>query len=214
MGAVQCFNVFTVDAARVGMGFLPDLLARLGSAASQGQFFTAHAVIFHHLPGQLGGDLLHALSIGCQAIFGCQPVKLIRVADGVDVRFALADPLQGFQDIAPVIGVSGSPGGDHARQVTGHDDIRVCAANAFLRPVAKRVDPAGSHGADAATGAQVAVAALRFLLCQPVPNGFDTLPVGNLQHSPGIRVDAFFLISVAIEYRGHRLRSFFLAVCV
>src|SRR5512143_1305972 len=107
--------------------------------------------------------------------------------------------MQCLQDVTPVIAMSGSSSCHHTSQVTRHDDIRIRPAHPFLGSIPKWVYPAGSHGADTAACAQLAVAALGFLFCQAVPNRFNSFTMGNIHHCPGILVNAVFLIPVSTE---------------
>jgi hypothetical protein len=65
----------------------------------------------------------------------------------------------------------GSPGGNHAAQVPGHDDIGICPADPGLGPLAERVHPAGAHDADPAGQPHVAETALGLLGVVTVPHG-------------------------------------------
>lgn len=87
-----------------------------------------------------------------------------------------------MQHVAPVIGVCRGPGGDAAPQVARDHRIGACPAHALLRTLAEGVDAAGTHGAVAAGQPELAVAALRFLGVQPVPDGLDALVAGTRDH--------------------------------
>ena len=199
VGAMQHFYVFAVNAARVSAGFIPDSLAGFGGTAGQRQFVASHAVIFHHLPGQPGGDFLVALAVRFHAVFGGQRLELLRFGNGIDVGFTFADEVQGFQDVTAVIPMRGRAGGHHPGQVAGDDNVGVCAADPFLRPVAKGVNPARPHDTDAAACAQVTVTALGLLFFQPIPDRFDAFAPGHFQHDLGIAVDGSFFMSVGTE---------------
>ncbi|WP_238525064.1 hypothetical protein [Geobacter sulfurreducens] len=63
--------------------------------------------------------------------------------------------------------------------------------------VAEGVDPARSHGADPAAGAELAVAALGLLLFVTLPDGCVSFAVGDTQHLLRGRIDTAAVMTVA-----------------
>jgi hypothetical protein len=69
-------------------------------------------------------------------------------------------------------------GRNHPAQVSGHDDIRIRAANTGLGAFSKGVHATGPHVANPAAQSHIAEPALRLLRLMPVPHGLDIILMG------------------------------------
>ncbi len=73
---------------------------------------------------------------------------------------------------------------NRARQVAGHDQVRIGAARAHLRPLAERIDTARPHVADVATQPELAESAERLQVVVTVPHGLGAQFFREDQHFP------------------------------
>jgi len=81
------------------------------------------------------------------------------------------------------------PAEKRPQQAPGDNRVGRCPADALLRSVAERVDPAGPHGAVPATDAQPAKPALRLLRFEPVPGNGNIRVAGTIEHRQRGRID-------------------------
>ncbi len=94
-------------------------------------------------------------------------------------------------------------GGHGSAQVARDDDVGIGAAHALLRPFAERIDPARSHGTVAATHPHGAVAALRLLGRQAIPDRFDAFLARPYEHFASVVTDtqlAQFVGSIHVKF--------------
>jgi hypothetical protein len=111
-------------------------------------------------------------------------------------------------DVPPVIGVGRSPGGDHADQVAGDDDVRRCPAYPALGAfILKGADAARTHVAVAAAYAQLTKPALRLHGLQAIPCRFYPQRLSDAQHFLGGGIDASLFYFPAVFFHGFNPRG-------
>ena len=161
-----------------------------GGALDEGDGLLARAVVGEQDVGDVPGDVECVPAVDVDAEFGGQPAELGLVGDLVPARLPVSDGVEHLEDVAPVVGVCRGAGRDGAAEVAGDDHVGVGTADALRRPDAERVDTAGPHRAVAAAHAEHAVATLRLLCPEPVPDGLDTVGARLFDHLLGVRLDA------------------------
>ena len=88
-------------------------------------------------------------------------------------------------------------------EIARDDDVGIRAAHAFLGPFAERVHTARPHRAIAATDAHGAIAALRLLRRQAVPDRFDAFLARPYEHFASVVIDtqlAQFVGSIHVKF--------------
>jgi hypothetical protein len=83
----------------------------------------------------------------------------------------------------------GSARGHGPAEIARDDDVGIGTADTLLRSVPERVHAARPHGAITTTDTHGAIAALRLLFCQAVPDRFDAFLAGPHEHFAGVITD-------------------------
>ena len=105
VGAVHHFRGFPVNAPRRDADLVPELPALFRGPLEQGYLLLAHAVIFHHGPGQFPGQGQGILSLRVDTIFHGHPSKLSLIPDAVARRLPLGHAGQHLHQIPAVVGM-------------------------------------------------------------------------------------------------------------
>ncbi len=176
----------------VNAEFVPEFLALLGESPQKAEAFLAAAEVLQHRVGEVAGDVVDRAVLGLDTPFGRQRQQLVFAADLVAGGVARRQGGEHLEDVTTVVRVCRGPRGDGPAEVARDDDVRVGAADAFLRPLAERVDAARAHRAVAAADAHRAIAALRLLGGEAIPYGLDAFLAGPRQHLAGVVIDTEF----------------------
>ncbi|KUG28792.1 hypothetical protein ASZ90_001344 [hydrocarbon metagenome] len=192
VGAVHHLHHVAVDAPGGDAQGFPQLPPFGRNPADKRHGAAPEAVVLEELVGQGGGHGVDVLAGHVQADLGRDAAQFVLVADGVVRGFFLGHGVQGFHQVAAVVRMGGGPGGHHAAEVAGHDDVGVGPAHPVRGAVAEGVDAAGAHDAVAARQTQFAEAALGHLFREAVPDGFHPVFPGFGDHGPGVATDGIF----------------------
>ena len=175
VSTVEQLDDVAVDAARRDPHLLPTPPLLLGRALERNQRAVLQAELRSHAVGQVGGRR--------HAPFGQQRRKPLRIGDGVSRSgSALGRAAEDLHHFAAVIAVRRGAACHSARQVPGHDQVRIGAARSHLRALAEGIDATRPHVADVAAEPQLAEAAQRLQVLVTVPDGFGAQLGGADQH--------------------------------
>ena len=186
VGSMHRFGCFPIDAPGGYAELLPDLATLFRSSRHQGQTRFPGTVVLLHGICQLTGELQIVFAVNGNAVLSGHTPKLFGAFYRVTPRFAFGNFGKDLHEIPPVIGVARGPGSNRSTQISGNNDVRVGPADPFLRPLAERVYPAGSHDTVAAAQAHFAVTALRLLSLETIPCGLDSVVLRLGQHRPAV----------------------------
>jgi hypothetical protein len=87
--------------------------------------------------------MVGALSATATPYSSATAFEFVFVTDLVAGGRAVGHTGQHLHQIPPVVGVRGGPGGDHAAQIAGHDDVGIGTADTGLRAFTEGIHPAG-----------------------------------------------------------------------
>jgi hypothetical protein len=130
----------------------------------------------------LGGDFIDISTRSVQTKLLCKGYELLFILNLITLRLPLRGHVQIMGNIATMVGVSGRSNRSITGDVSRHNAVGIQAAGTILRPLAERVDPAGTHVALLTAYTQVPEPAARFLFVGSVENGADVLAFRLLQH--------------------------------
>ena len=153
VGAVEHLHALAVDTAGHDAQAVPALPARVRGPIREADRFLAGAEVLEHRVGDVTGDLVGRAVRGLDAEFPGQRHQLGLVPEFVAAGSALGQFREDLQHVPAVIRVRGGARRDRPSEIAGDDDIRVGAADAFLRAFPERIDTARSHRAVAAAHA-------------------------------------------------------------
>ena len=184
VGAVHDLHYLPIDAARIYAQLLPQLhpLGWRATGELDGALLLA----------ELGHDGIGESDLAVHPVLLHQPLHLGLVLDLIAGGLACREQLEGMGHIPGMVGVGGGSGGDHAQEVTGHDDIRRGSADAFAGALSEGIYAAGAHVAVAAAQPQLSKAALRLLLLEAVPGRLQAGSLAYIEHLLAGRVYGSF----------------------
>jgi hypothetical protein len=166
--AVQQLDDFAVDAARRDAHLLPSPALFLGGAQRRDERAFLQAELRSHTSGQVRRHLALVRLADSRPIRPPAPSASPGWRWHIPKRSRLAPHLHHF---APMVAVRRRAARHRARQVAGHDQVRIGAARSHLRPFAERIDAARPHVADIAAQPELAEPAERLQVVVTVPHG-------------------------------------------